>query len=114
MDPDDEHLLVVRAVEDADAAALGQRLHVAPEEIVVELLVRRLLEAEDLAALRVHARHHVLDRAVLAGGVHRLKDDQHGVDVGRIEQLLRLGQLGGVRLQERRSPAPSIPACGDP
>ena len=34
----DEHLLVVAAVEDADAAALGQRALHAPQEVVIELL----------------------------------------------------------------------------
>ena len=40
VDPDDEHLLVVGAVEDADVAALRQLLRVAPEVVVVELLGR--------------------------------------------------------------------------
>ena len=37
----DQHLLVVRAVEDADAPALGQALAGAPQEVVVELLRAR-------------------------------------------------------------------------
>ena len=41
----DGDLLVVRAVEDADLATPGQARLVAPEEIVVELLRRGLLEA---------------------------------------------------------------------
>ena len=69
----DQHLLVVGAVEDPDAAPLGHRLHVAPEVVVVELFGRRLLERIDLASLRVHARHHMLDRAVLTGRIHRLE-----------------------------------------
>ena len=51
MDAHDQHFFVVGAVEDADAAPLGQRLEAAPHEIVIELLVRRGLEAEDLVAL---------------------------------------------------------------
>ena len=96
MDPDHQHLLVVRAVEDADPAALGQGPRVPPEEVVVELLGRGLLEAEDLAALRVDARHHVLDRAVLAGGVHRLEDQQDRPGIRGVEPVLGLGQLGDV------------------
>jgi hypothetical protein len=42
VDADHEHVLVVRAVEDADPAPLRQRAHVAPQEIVIQLLVRRL------------------------------------------------------------------------
>src|SRR5690606_41131256 len=54
------------SVEDADAAALGQAPVDAPEEVVVELLGRRLLEREDLTARRVDAGHHRADRSVLA------------------------------------------------
>jgi phospholipid/cholesterol/gamma-HCH transport system permease protein len=36
----------------------------------------------------------VLDRAVLAGRVHRLKDDEQAPGVGRVEQLLRGRELG--------------------
>ena len=60
----------------------------APQEVVLQLGRAGMLEAEDLAALRIDARHHVLDRAVLARRVHRLEDQQHSVAVGGIEQLL--------------------------
>src|SRR5262249_40333612 len=86
----DEHVLVVGAVENADPAALRQAPHVAPQEVVVQLLGRGLFEAEYLAALGVHARHDVLDRPVLAGRVHRLEDNQHGIPVVRVQKLLRL------------------------
>ena len=46
MDADDEHLLVVRAVADADAPALGKRPEVAPEIVVVELLADGALKLE--------------------------------------------------------------------
>ena len=36
--PHDQHFLVVAAVEDADAAALGQVLRAPPHVVVVELL----------------------------------------------------------------------------
>src|SRR3954451_23332646 len=39
-----EHFLVMRAVEDPDAAAFGQRLGDTPEKIVIKLLLTRLLE----------------------------------------------------------------------
>src|SRR5207249_2538104 len=75
----DQDLLVVRAVEDADTPALGEQARAAPQEIVLQLLGARVLEAVDLAALRVHPGHHVLDHAVLARGVHGLEDDQQRV-----------------------------------
>ena len=65
-----QHLLVVRAIEDADAAARRQAHGGAPQEIVIELLGARRLERMHLAALRIEPAHHVLDDAVLAGGVH--------------------------------------------
>src|ERR1700748_3299804 len=48
---DDQHLLIVAAVEDADAPALGQIAGAAPEEIVLQFLGARVLETEHLAAL---------------------------------------------------------------
>jgi hypothetical protein len=48
---------------------------------VIELLVRWRFEAVDEHALRVDSRHHVLDRAVLAGSVHSLQDEQTGVHI---------------------------------
>ena len=60
-----------------------------------------MLEAEDLTALRVDAGHHVLDHAVLAGGIHRLKNQQQRVAVVRVEQVLAIGQLLDVIRQQR-------------
>ena len=76
MDADDEYLFIVRAVEDADAPAFGHTFHVAPQEVVVEFLRGRLFERIHLAALRVHARHHVFDGAVFTSRVHRLEYQQ--------------------------------------
>ena len=59
-----------------------------------------MLEAEHLAALRIDPGHHVLDGAVFSRRIHRLKDQQHGVAVGRIEQLLLCAQLRDVLLQK--------------
>jgi hypothetical protein len=92
MHADHQHLLVVRAVEDADAAALGEALRAAPEKVVVELFVARRLEGGDLASLRIHSRHHVLDRAVLPGGVHGLEDHEHRPAVLGVEHVLELGE----------------------
>ena len=75
----DQHLFVVGPVEDADAAALRERARRAPEKVVVQLGGAGMLEAEDLAALWIDARHDVPDRAVFTGGVHRLENQQNGV-----------------------------------
>ena len=92
----DQHFFVVRTVEDADPAAFRQAHHAAPEKVVIELFVRGLLEAVDLAALRIDARHHVLDHAIFAGGIHRLQHDKHRPGVGGVEQFLRFGQRGHI------------------
>ena len=53
----------------------------------------RLLEAEHLAALRIDPGHDVPDGAVLAGSVHRLKNQQHRIAVGRVVKTLQRAQL---------------------
>ena len=66
---------------------------------MVQLLRRRRFEREHLAALRVDAGHDVFDRAVLAGGVHRLEDQQHGPLVLGVELVLQFAQPGDAFLQ---------------
>ena len=68
------------------------RHHAAPQEIVVQFFGRRRLERIHLAALRIDARHDVLDGAVLAGRVHRLEDQQHRPAVVGVESILQFGQ----------------------
>ena len=83
----------------------GRQQHaVALEEIVLQFLVRRLLEAEHLAALRVEARHDVFDRAVFAGRIHRLQHDQHGICIASPEQLLGCGELFAILLENLHRP----------
>ena len=108
MHPHHEHFLVVAAVEDADAAALGQVLRAAPHVIVVELLGGRRLERDHLAALRIDARHDVLDRAVLARGVHRLEDEQHRPAILRVELVLQRRERAAAD-GERLLRAPACP-----
>src|SRR4030095_6270271 len=48
MNADDKCLLVVRAIEDADAPTLGKTPTGSPQEIVVQLFARRRLERVDL------------------------------------------------------------------
>ena len=71
-----QHIFVMRAVEDADVTEFGRALVDAPQEIVGELLFRRLLESGDAAALGIHAFDDVPADAVLAGGVDALQHDQ--------------------------------------
>ena len=96
-----QRLFVVRAVEDADAASLRYADGGTPEEIVREFLVARRLERVHIAALRVEARHDVVDDAVLAGGIHPLQHDEQRPAAVGIEALLQLGETLDVVRQHR-------------
>ena len=77
MHANDEDLLVVGTIEDADPPAFRQTAGRAPQKIVLQFLGARLFETEHLAALRIDPGHDVPDGAVLAGRVHPLEDQQH-------------------------------------
>ena len=72
----------------------------APEKIMLQFGGARVFEAEHLAALRIDARHHMLDGAVLSRRIHRLKDQQDRMAVGRIEKLLLRAQLCDMLLEQ--------------
>ena len=102
VDPHDQHVLVVRAVEDPDVpvraarsrgCARGSRAR-APRRSAA-------LKRRHQHALRVHAAEDVLDRAVLAAGVHRLEDDEQRLLGLRVQPLLEAGELAGQLRQLR-------------
>ncbi len=97
----DEDLLVVGPVEDPDPPPLREALGVAPHEVVGEVLGRGLLEREDLTALRIDARHDVLDGAVLAGRVHGLENEQQRPAILGGEDVLFLCEPLGSALEKR-------------
>ena len=96
----DQHLLVIGPVEDADVPPFRQAVRRAPEKIMSQLLGARRLEAENLAALGIDAGHHMLDGAILARGIHPLKDNQKGIPVVGIKKPLLPAQLAGMLLQQ--------------
>ena len=100
MHANDQHLLVVGTIEDADPPAFGKPARRAPEKIMFQFLGARLFETENLAALRIDPGHDVPDGAVLAGSVHPLKNQQQRIAVGRIVKLLQRTQLLNVFFQE--------------
>jgi hypothetical protein len=59
---------------------------------VIQIVRGRRLERVNVAALRIEAGHDVLDRAVLASSIHRLKDQQHGPPIPGVESVLELDQ----------------------
>src|SRR5436190_15606562 len=92
MHADDQHFFVMRTIEDADLSAFRQIFLAAPKKIVIKLLRRWLLERHDLTTLRINAAHHVLDRPVFTGRVHRLKEHKQRVLILRIQDILQLSQ----------------------
>jgi hypothetical protein len=99
VDPHDEDLLVVGAVEDPDASPLRKVLRAPPHEVVVEVFRGGRLEGHHLTSLGVQSRHDVLDRAVLPGRVHRLEDQQERPPVLGVEHVLELREPLDAHLQ---------------
>ena len=60
---------------------------------MVQVHLGWFLEAEHLTARRVNAPHDGPNGAVLAGGVHALKDDQQCVAVAGPEDFLQFVEL---------------------
>ncbi len=102
VDAHDQDLLVVRAVEDADASSLGESPGGAPQEVMVELLGARLLEGEDLAAGGVDAGHDGANGPILACGVHRLEDEEQRVAVVGVEPALEVVEFVDAVLEGAR------------
>ena len=61
---------------------------------MVEFFGGRCLETGDMATLRIDPGHHVSDDAILASGVHGLKDHQDRIFVLCIEDFLQFGHAG--------------------
>src|SRR5665213_3021560 len=70
MDANDQHVLVIGTIENADSPAFRQMTARAPEQIMFEFVSGRLFETENLATLRIYPGHDVTDGAVLAGSIH--------------------------------------------
>ena len=93
MHPDNQNLLVIRTIEDADAPALRKFSRGVPEEIVVQIFGTGMFEADHLTALRIDAGHDVLNHAVLACRVHCLEDQQQRPGIRSIKQALPFAEL---------------------
>src|SRR5215469_10181885 len=90
MDPNDQHLFVIRPVENADLSSLRHNLMGPPKIIVVQFLVTRRLEGMYVASLRIHAGHDVFNGGVFAGRVHTLKNEEQSPAILGIELFLHL------------------------
>src|SRR5450759_4641364 len=98
LDPGDEHILVVRAIEDGDVAWPRQFLLEPPEEMVPQFGCTWCHERTNVHTLRIHRRHQVADRSVLAAGVQSLQNNEDRLFLLREEALLKVHQLGTVFL----------------
>src|SRR5713101_3846103 len=56
-----QDLLIVRAIENPDPAALGKPASRAPEKIILLFLSTWLFETGDFTDLRIDARHYMAD-----------------------------------------------------
>ena len=92
------------AVEYGNPPRLGQFTLHTPEEVVVELLGRRLAEAMVMDAHRVTLAEHVTHDAALAGGIHALQHDEQppcrAFDAIRVHEPLVSGDFGGADRNE--------------
>ena len=78
----------------------GRSRRGAPQKVVFQFGGAGMFEAEHLAALGVDPGHHVPDGAVFSRRIHRLKDQQDGMAIGRVEKLLLRTQLRDVLFQK--------------
>ena len=74
-------------------ALFRQSFIMSPDKIMVQFFEARMFKTEDLAALGIDSGHHMLDGAIFAGGIHRLKDQQHGVTIRRVEEILQVAHF---------------------
>src|SRR6202167_4577033 len=90
MHPHDQHFLIIRAIEDADLTALGHHVVATPQKIMIQFFAGRRFERMNIATLRIHSGHDVLDGAVFAGRVHALKNQQQRPAILGVEFFLHL------------------------
>jgi hypothetical protein len=96
-----ENVFVVGTVEDADHAARRDLGVDAPEEVVAGFEGGGHFEGGDVAALRINSGEDMADGAVFAGGVHALEDDEQGLGLAGVEEVLPVSELGAVFDQHR-------------
>src|SRR5262245_19932212 len=101
VDPDHQHVLVMRPVENRDLP-LGRFMQVnAPKEVMGKLDGRRLLEIGDLYTLWIDAGEDVPDRAVLARCIQSLQHDKERALAFSIEFVLKRPQPREMALRLR-------------
>ena len=72
----------------------------APKIIMIEFFSRWLFKRIYLTTLRIDAGHHMLDRPVLSGSIHCLKNNEDSITVLRIQLILQRGKFSYVFSQQ--------------
>jgi hypothetical protein len=93
VDPNDQNIFVLRAIEDSDFTLCGSLSFNAPQKIVSEFLLSRLFEVGYMAAIGIHRADDVLDDSIFAAGIEGLKDDQQRALAFGKEALLEIIHL---------------------
>src|SRR5689334_10409229 len=88
-----QDLFVIGTIENSDVTALRQAFGCTPHEVMAQVVRRRSFEGKDLAALRIHSGHNVLDHTIFAGRVHGLKNHQHRPAVLSVKLVLEVSQF---------------------
>ena len=83
-----QYIFIVAAVEDGNAAPGRQMLYHPPEVVMGEFFGARLFEAVHHHTLGIEPAHHMLDGAVLTGGVHGLEHNHNPLPPIGIEGVL--------------------------
>ena len=89
LDLADEDVLIVRAVEDRNFALGRHHFGNAPQEVVRQLVGTGRLESGFIHAVRGQAGQHRADRAVLAGRVHCLEEENDAFLLFGVQLLLQ-------------------------
>src|SRR5215470_8500277 len=77
---DDQHLLIIGSVENADPPPIRQVTGGPPEKIMLQFRRAGMSVAENLTALRIDPRHYVLNNASFPGkGRYEIQIDPIGV-----------------------------------
>ncbi len=90
MDPHDQYIFVVAAIENDQFTFARYLLMDSPQKVVVEFVWSGSLEAGYSHALGVDSLEDTADSSVFTTGVDRLEDDQHRVLMLSVEQFLNL------------------------
>ena len=93
VNPGNQNLFVIGSVEDADVSPIGEPKRRAPEKIVLQLIAARFNECVDGDPVGVDPRHDRADGAILAGGVHGLKNQKHAVTPVCVHHSLQVVEI---------------------